>query len=470
MAYNIKDEKGRPIIIKGSQAKGLDNFDSEIKDFSNKERSFLAVANQESPDRYKDVIMVKGWNFENYRKNPVVMSFHNYNQLPAGRSLEEFKRTKGGIKQLMFRPQFAAYPETMRMYEMYRDGYLKGFSVGFIPIESENIGDEDADGGMFFQPPQKYLKTELLEVSVAPVPAHPDALSEIKTLVKKGDLYIPARYLREEGEPEIEVFNEHVHIKFAEQDEFLNLYKKNVEDIVIIYGRKIEEDNEDEFFLFKIIDSMNKLKGKVSEELKKSIDDTLKEVQENQKSENPTSLIVYDLKEFEAKETVLIELPELDEKIFKEKEEDDPEQAMLEIKEELEKQAEGEVDVKKAEELRAKFLDEVTKSIMKVIREFIEKKEDKSNEVISELKDEIDTLKMNFEGLAEVVHANMDTKKEPKKDIQEEVEKDDEPFYELADEVKVEEKDYSADEEGLVEMIDKALDDAWASALGKLDD
>jgi len=452
MAYNIKDEKGRPIIVRGSKALGLDTFNKELKDFSNKERSFLAVANQETPDRYKDIIMVKGWNLENYRRNSVVMAFHSYNRLPVGRSLEEFKRTKGGVKQLMFRPQFATYPEASLMYEMYRDKYLKGFSVGFIPIEAENIGDEESDGGMFFTPPQRFIKSELLEVSVAPVPAHPDALSEIKTLVKKGDLYIPSRYLREEGEPEVEVFNEHVHIKFAEQDEFTKLYKKNVGDIVIVYGRRVEE-SKDEFFLFKVIDSMNKLKGKVPEELMNEVDEVIKEVQKDQKSEDPTSLVVYDSERYETKDTVIIELPELDEKIF------DPK------KEEKEEKTKEE----NIEELKINFVNECTKDIMEVVRDFLEKKEDKNNEAIGELKDELETIQMNLEALVEIVHSNLDTKRESENKIQEKAEKKEELFYELADEDKTGEVYYD-EEKDLTNMIDQAFDHAWSSALGRLDD
>ena len=83
MSYTIKDKKGRPVIVRGSEARGFDTFNEEIKDFSNKERSLVAVANQETPDRYKDVISVKGWVLENYRKNSVVMAFHSYDRLPV---------------------------------------------------------------------------------------------------------------------------------------------------------------------------------------------------------------------------------------------------------------------------------------------------------------------------------------------------------------------------------------------------
>jgi len=314
MAYKVKDDKGKEVIVKGSKVMGQDDFSGEIKDFSNRERSFVAVANQESPDRMGDTILVRGWSLDNYRKNPVVMSFHNYSQLPVGRSLEEFKRTRNGIKQLAFRPQFAVYPETMRMYEMYRDGYLKGFSVGFVPLKSERI-EEDGDNveNPFMHIPTRFLKTELLEVSVAPIPAHPDALSEIRSLVKKGGLYIPARYLKEEDEPEVETYDEYVHIRFAEQDEFFKLYERTVDDMIVVFGKKADEN---EFFLFKVIGPVSKFGGEVPEELKKEVDELIGEVQKEQVSDDPPALNVFDPVKYEAKDTVMVDLPELDEEQF----------------------------------------------------------------------------------------------------------------------------------------------------------
>ncbi len=168
MAYRIKDKDGRPVVTKdGENILGADiHEDFELKDFSDKERSFLAVASTDSPDRFKDIIMVDGWELKNYRKNPVLMAFHAYHTLPVGRSLEEFADTKGKIHRLMFRPQFALYPDTMRMYEMYRDGFLKGFSVGFLPVKSEPIKDDKKkkeDDHPFFHTPLRFLKQELLE-------------------------------------------------------------------------------------------------------------------------------------------------------------------------------------------------------------------------------------------------------------------------------------------------------------------
>ena len=46
--------------------------------------------------------------------------------------------------------------------EMYDQGFLRAFSVGFLPLEAED---------------NKYLKQELLEISAVNVPAHPNALN-----------------------------------------------------------------------------------------------------------------------------------------------------------------------------------------------------------------------------------------------------------------------------------------------------
>jgi len=257
MAYIVKDKDGHPVIFKGANVMAQDNFDDlEIKEFSDRERSFVAVANAESVDRFQDVIMVKGWELENYRKNPVVMGFHNYGSLPVGRSLEEWTRSKKGVKQLMFRPQLAAYPEPIKMYEMYRDGYLKGFSVGFLPKKSEPIKKKDEETekeSFFFHEPTRYLVQELLENSVAPVPAHPDALADIKAMVKKGQLYIPARYLQEDEGEDVELYDEYIHVKLADVEKFTELFEDQLAPgVVRVYGRQ-KDKTEKELLVHKYI-------------------------------------------------------------------------------------------------------------------------------------------------------------------------------------------------------------------------
>jgi len=243
MAYQIKDkDTGAPVIVKGQRVFGSDSFsaEAELKDFNNTERSFTAVASRETPDRMGDVVEVNGWKLNNYRKNPVVQPFHDYRALPVGRSLEEF--LKGD--KLMFKPQFAPYDKAALMYSLYRDKYVRGFSVGFIPLKSEPIEDEKEDKKKFlFFKPTRFKSQELLEVSVAPVPAHQDALAEIRSLVKKGSLYIPAKYLQYENEPVVEQFGKYLHVHLDDPDNFCGLCIAAVsEQCYVVYGVKRGED------------------------------------------------------------------------------------------------------------------------------------------------------------------------------------------------------------------------------------
>lgn len=253
--YLIKDANGHVVTVRGKQLVGMDNIDSELKEFSDSERSFLAVASAESPDRMGDIISQKGWMLDNYRKNPVVMPFHNYRALPVGRSLEEI--IKG--KRLLFRPQFAPTEEATLMYNLYRDKYLKGFSVGFIPIKSEPIKDEEAEKKGFYGGKTKFIEQELLEVSVAPVPAHPDALSEIKTFVKKGILFVHPRYLQDESGHAIEQYDDYIHWEYMDSGKFKELFiapllkKKddNGESTTawIVFGYPIEKIAQEDCFV-----------------------------------------------------------------------------------------------------------------------------------------------------------------------------------------------------------------------------
>jgi len=256
MTYIVKDEQGHPIIHKGSNVVGCDVFEGEeIKDFEDKSKSFLAVASAESPDRFKDCIMVKGWQLKDYRKNAVLLMAHCYSKHPAGRSLEEFADEKKNVKRLMFRPQFHGLDEESRLlYSLYKSKYLAGFSVGFLPLKSEKIEDDkkkEEDEHPFFHTPTRFLKQTLLEISIVPVPAHQDALSEVKSLVKKGSLYIPARYLQEKQVPETEIYDDYIHIKVEDEGRFKALYEDLVgEGIVRVFGSTEDEDFVDHKFIF----------------------------------------------------------------------------------------------------------------------------------------------------------------------------------------------------------------------------
>lgn len=141
------------------------------------ERTVRYIASDETVDRYGDVIAAKGWQLENFRRNPVLLYLHDQ-AAPIGRVSNV--EVKG--KRLMADAEFA--PEGVSqtaddVYALVKAGILRAVSVGFTNgwDDTEVIrGEDDQVTGI------KYLKPELLELSVVSVPANPNALQVSKGL------------------------------------------------------------------------------------------------------------------------------------------------------------------------------------------------------------------------------------------------------------------------------------------------
>jgi HK97 family phage prohead protease len=117
-------------------------------------------------DRESDIISVEGWELDNYKKNPVVLWAHDYYSPPIGRATEVKVDGDALVATDRFTPE-DVNPFGAMIYRMVKGGFLKATSVGFQPIEwtySEEHNGYD------------FLRNELLEHSVVPVPANPEAL------------------------------------------------------------------------------------------------------------------------------------------------------------------------------------------------------------------------------------------------------------------------------------------------------
>lgn len=127
---------------------------------------FEVVATTEGVDRDGEVIQVKGWDFENYNKNPALLWGHDYKSLPIG-AVTELRVEEGMViaKGVFARSSFA-----QEVRALYDDGFIKTVSVGFIPHER--------NGNVI-------TKAELLELSFVSVPANPDALDRLKSFESK---------------------------------------------------------------------------------------------------------------------------------------------------------------------------------------------------------------------------------------------------------------------------------------------
>ena len=138
----------------------------EVKEVA--ERTLEFTGSTEALDRDGEVILAKGWELANYKKNPVFLWAHNYMEPPIGRAIEVRK----GDGALQFQIEFAdreTYEKADTIHRLYQGGFLKAVSVGFIPHEWE-------DGDGVESPRRTYKKQELLELSAVSVPSNPEAL------------------------------------------------------------------------------------------------------------------------------------------------------------------------------------------------------------------------------------------------------------------------------------------------------
>lgn len=134
------------------------------------ERKLKFIISTDSLDRDGDTISPDGWQLDNFKRNPVVLFGHDYRSLPVARAVDT--RVEGGA--LVSVAKFATaeeYPFADSVYRMYKGGFMRAVSVGFLPVEWKQAEDQDRPHGLHF------LKQELLEYSCVPVPSNPDALA-----------------------------------------------------------------------------------------------------------------------------------------------------------------------------------------------------------------------------------------------------------------------------------------------------
>ena len=175
----------------------LKQFDSEVKTIEG-ERALNVTITTNDVDRSGDIVEPKGAKLANFKKNPVVLMAHDYQGLPIGKASNLTKTDNGIIAKVIF-PEEGTYPLADTVYNLYKQKFMRAWSIGFVPIKSEDIVDDEEDKDSKTVSRGKRFKTwELLEFSACAVPANPHALTN---MVSKG---IDVELLKEEGFIEIE--------------------------------------------------------------------------------------------------------------------------------------------------------------------------------------------------------------------------------------------------------------------------
>jgi hypothetical protein len=169
------------------------NLPIEIKEVQGEDGARMAmfVLSTGDVDRYKDVIQADGWETANFMRNPVVLWSHNqsgfsgaaafpHGGLPIARgkdlrvegdklvgTAEFFKQEGEDVSEA------AKFIDTI--WQMVKGGFLNAVSVGFDP--KEWTWDEERGG-------YNFIRQELLEFSMVPVPANADALAIARSAAK----------------------------------------------------------------------------------------------------------------------------------------------------------------------------------------------------------------------------------------------------------------------------------------------
>jgi HK97 family phage prohead protease len=138
-------------------------------------RTVSFVFSDNSVDRYGDTIDARGWVLDNFKANPVALFGHDAGSVENVIGRAQNVRVEGQrlIGDIEFMPG-ETNPTAEAVYQMVKGGFLKTVSVGFAPIEWKLTKDKGRPGGVDF------TKQELLEISIVPIPANPNALQQAK--------------------------------------------------------------------------------------------------------------------------------------------------------------------------------------------------------------------------------------------------------------------------------------------------
>lgn len=213
------------------------DFEILQKEVNNEERSIKQYISTTSLDRGKDIMLPKGLDETNYRKNPVVLFNHN-GDLIVGKNLWLKKEDSG----VLAKTQFANTPFADDIYILNKEGCLNAWSIGFKPRKWDFDQEKQIT---------TYTDWELYEYSSVSIPMNQDAVNTAKAMIKS-DM---AKSLFEKQEMTIEIKN--LLLSFPEDI-------KRLDSLIKEMNSKIEEKDW--------LESMEKAENEILE-LRKEINE-----------------------------------------------------------------------------------------------------------------------------------------------------------------------------------------------------
>lgn len=171
-ANTVKDVGGKGVVFKGATFKAPSSWNAE-------KRSARFTMTSEAEDRYGDIVAQAGLDITRFLENPQGLLFHNSRSWPAGTWSDVVKNLTGRPKRtegtFNFLPE-GTDEDADRAARHVAVGSIRTVSIGFAPdwdqIELILDDEEEWVTGL------KFNASELLECSLVPIPAQPDALAK----------------------------------------------------------------------------------------------------------------------------------------------------------------------------------------------------------------------------------------------------------------------------------------------------
>jgi HK97 family phage prohead protease len=134
-------------------------------------RSICVVATDGTRDLMGDILEPEGGQFDQFRRNPIVLAQHQSDQ-PIARVSHIMLQRGQVLATIQFPPAYVN-PQSDQYLALMKADILCAVSVGFLPLEYEPLPDYSGF---------RYTSWILLELSVCSVPANPNALVIGKSL------------------------------------------------------------------------------------------------------------------------------------------------------------------------------------------------------------------------------------------------------------------------------------------------
>lgn len=148
------------------ETKGVANVNDSLK-YGEVE----VIVSNSGTDRHGEQIIMNGIDLAQIKRNPVLLWAHQYSELPIGSILKIWKES--GNLMARIKLAYDVYDFADTVYKMIVNGIIRAVSIGGIVKE----WNEDYT---------IIKKMEMIELSVVPVGAHPDALVTAKSIgIKK---------------------------------------------------------------------------------------------------------------------------------------------------------------------------------------------------------------------------------------------------------------------------------------------